>query len=52
LPVDPAHHCAGLRAYYRNVAGCNQENFIELHFLKPFLPGYLWIFPLPGGFAT
>jgi geranylgeranyl reductase family protein len=52
LLVDPAHHCAGLRAYYRNVAGCNQENFIELHFLKPFLPGYFWIFPLPGGFAN
>lgn len=52
LSVDPAHHCAGLRAYYHNVKGCSRENFIELHFLKPFLPGYFWIFPLPGGYAN
>jgi flavin-dependent dehydrogenase len=50
--LRPEHHCAGLRAYYRNVTGCHQENFIELHFLKPFLPGYFWIFPLPGGYAN
>jgi geranylgeranyl reductase family protein len=52
LDLRPEHHCAGLRAYYRNVTGCHQENFIELHFLKPFLPGYFWIFPLPGGYAN
>jgi flavin-dependent dehydrogenase len=28
------------------------ENFIELHFIKGFLPGYLWIFPLPNGMAN
>ena len=52
LDVRPQHYCAGLRAYYRNVAGCHRENFIELHFLEPFLPGYFWIFPLPGGYAN
>jgi menaquinone-9 beta-reductase len=39
----------GLRAYYEGVTGMHQENFIELHFLKEVLPGYLWIFPLPNG---
>jgi flavin-dependent dehydrogenase len=24
------------------------KNFIELHFIKDILPGYFWIFPLPG----
>lgn len=39
---------AGLRQYYENVKGCHEENFIELHFYKDILPGYFWIFPLPG----
>lgn len=52
LPVDPKYHCAGLRAYYHNVTGMDADNFIELHFLKEALPGYLWIFPLPDGFAN
>jgi len=43
------HFCAGVRAYYSNVKGLHQYNFIELHFLPEFLPGYLWIFPLPNG---
>ena len=51
-PLEPNHHCAGLRAYYENVAGLHPHNFIELHFLKDFLPGYLWIFPLPNGQAN
>jgi menaquinone-9 beta-reductase len=42
----------GLRAYYKGVSGMHNENFIELHFLKEMLPGYLWIFPLPGGMAN
>jgi len=42
----------GLRAYYSGVTGCHAENFIELHFLKELLPGYLWIFPLPNGMAN
>ncbi len=39
----------GLRAYYEGVTGMHPEHFIELHFLKEVLPGYLWIFPLPNG---
>ncbi len=30
----------------------HKDNFIELHFLKSLLPGYLWIFPLPNGEAN
>lgn len=44
--------CVGLRAYYDQVEGMSQEHFIELHFMKDFLPGYFWIFPLPGGKAN
>jgi len=50
--MDAAHYSAGIRAYYKNVSGMHQENFIELHFLKELQPGYLWIFPLPNGAAN
>lgn len=49
---EPAHFCAGLRAYYQGVADLDANGFIELHFLKDFLPGYFWIFPLAGGYAN
>jgi menaquinone-9 beta-reductase len=46
------HHCAGLRRYYENVTGFNEGNHIELHFYHELLPGYFWIFPLPGNRAN
>ena len=52
LKIEPKHNCIGLRAYYKNVSGLDHQNFIELHFLKEFLPGYFWIFPLPNGFVN
>jgi geranylgeranyl reductase family protein len=52
LETEAAHNCFGLRAYYKNVSGLDHQNFIELHFLKDFLPGYFWIFPLPNGYAN
>ncbi len=52
LHTEPAHNCFGLRAYYKNVSGLDNQNFIELHFLKDFLPGYFWIFPLPNGYVN
>ena len=52
LKTEPEHNCFGLRAYYKNVAGLDAENFIELHFLNEILPGYFWIFPLPNGDAN
>lgn len=52
IPMEPRHHCAGVRAYYSGVSGLDAQGFIELIFLKELLPGYLWIFPLPGGRAN
>lgn len=46
------HYAGGIRAYYEGVDNLDKDNFIELHFLKEFLPGYLWIFPLPNGQAN
>ena len=46
--LQPEAYYAGLRAYYENVAQLHPQNFIELHFLDECLPGYFWIFPLPG----
>ncbi len=52
IAVDPKHHAGAVRAYYKNVSGCHDDNYIELHFLKKYLPGYFWIFPLPNGEAN
>lgn len=52
LEVEKEHHCAGLRWYMEGVEGIKEGNYIELHFLKDFLPGYFWIFPLPNGHAN
>jgi geranylgeranyl reductase family protein len=52
IEKEDMHYSAGLRAYYKNVKGMDKENYIELHFLKEFLPGYFWIFPLPNGEAN
>lgn len=52
ITMEPRHHAAGVRAYYRGVRDLDQQGFIELHFLKDLLPGYLWIFPLPDGRAN
>lgn len=52
IEKDDRHYAAAIRAYYSNVSGFSEDNFIELHFLKPLLPGYFWVFPLPGGHAN
>lgn len=52
IKTEAEHNCFGLRAYYKNVKGLDSENFIELHFLKEFLPGYFWVFPLPNGYVN
>ena len=52
IKMEPKHYCAGIRAYYKGITGMDEDNFIELHFLKDLLPGYFWIFPLPGGYAN
>jgi geranylgeranyl reductase family protein len=50
--LDKDHYSAGLRVYYEGVSSFHGENFIELHFFKDILPGYLWIFPLPNNRAN
>jgi geranylgeranyl reductase family protein len=52
LPMEPRHHAAGVRAYYSGARDLDPQGFIELHFLKELLPGYLWVFPLPDGRAN
>ncbi len=42
------HQAAGVRAYFENIEGLNEDGYIELHYLKELAPGYLWIFPLTG----
>ena len=48
----PSSHSAGIRVYYEGVEEFHRDQFIELHFLKGILPGYLWVFPLPNGRAN
>ncbi len=50
--LEKDHHAAAVRAYYRGVTGFHEDNFIELHFLEGYIPGYFWIFPLPNGEAN
>ncbi|MEL6357659.1 MAG: geranylgeranyl reductase family protein [Bacteroidota bacterium] len=52
LEKDINHHAAAVRRYYKGVTGFHPDNFIELHFLKAYNPGYFWIFPLPNGEAN
>ena len=52
IQMEPNHYCAGIRGYYKGVNNLDADNFIELHFIKDFLPGYFWIFPLANGLAN
>ncbi|WP_020526318.1 NAD(P)/FAD-dependent oxidoreductase [Flexithrix dorotheae] len=52
IKMEKRHYVAGIRTYYEGVSGMHEKNYIELHFLKELLPGYLWIFPLPNGKAN
>ncbi|RFS23329.1 geranylgeranyl reductase family protein [Chitinophaga silvatica] len=52
IKMEPQHYVAGIRAYYKGITDLHPDNFIELHFLKNMLPGYIWIFPLPNGEAN
>jgi geranylgeranyl reductase family protein len=46
------HTAAGIRAYFEGITLIEPPGYIELHFLKELIPGYLWIFPLPGNLAN
>jgi len=52
IEKDNAHYAAAVRAYYKNVEGFHPDGFIELHFIHDYIPGYFWVFPLPGGRAN
>lgn len=47
--VDKSSYAAGLRQYFTGVTPSPDGDVLELYFLKGVLPGYFWIFPLPGG---
>ena len=49
LSKRPKHHAGAVRAYMRGVTGFHPDGYIELHFLREYIPGYFWAFPLPGG---
>jgi menaquinone-9 beta-reductase len=52
IELDNKHYMASVKAYYKGVTGFHKDNFLEFYFLKDFLPGYFWIFPLPNGEAN
>lgn len=52
VELDNKHYMASVKAYYKGVTGFHKDNFLEFYFLKDFLPGYFWIFPLPNGEAN
>jgi flavin-dependent dehydrogenase len=50
--IQKEHQAVGLTTYYSGLEPLNHNNPIEIYFLKDILPGYLWIFHLPGGTAN
>ncbi len=42
----------GVRQYFRNVSGSDDNFAIEIHFLRELLPWYFWIFPFSDGSAN
>ncbi len=49
--VDRKHYSGAVRQYYKNVKGL-EGNALEVYFLKGYLPGYFWIFPLNNNEAN
>jgi geranylgeranyl reductase family protein len=43
-----AHHCAGVRAYFENVAE-TESGTTEFFFSQHYLAGYCWLFPVGAG---
>ena len=52
IEKDNKHFAGSARAYYKNVKSFTSHNHVELHYIKEFAPGYLWVFPLPNGEAN
>lgn len=51
IKVDRKHYSGAVRQYYQNVAGLTGDA-LEVYFLKDYLPGYFWIFPLANNQAN
>ncbi len=51
IKVDRKHYSGAVRQYYRNIKGL-EGNALEVYFLKGYLPGYFWIFPLSNNEAN
>ena len=49
--MDRKHYVGAVRQYYKNI-GDTAGNELEIFFLKDYLPGYFWIFPLKNGEAN
>ncbi len=49
--VDRKHYSGATRQYYKNIKGLTGDA-LEVYFLKDFLPGYFWIFPLANNEAN
>ena len=44
-PLDRTRHCVAVRAYFTGVTGMPARTN-ELYFLREYLPGYFWVFPV------
>ncbi|MBN2790311.1 MAG: geranylgeranyl reductase family protein [Candidatus Delongbacteria bacterium] len=42
----------GISCHFKNVSGFHNDNLIDMYFLNETLPGYFWIFKLPGNKAN
>lgn len=49
--MDREHFSGAVRQYFENVSGLRADTS-EVFFLKDYLPGYFWIFPLDGNAAN
>jgi len=49
--INKKHYSGAVRQYYRNVKNL-EGNALEVYFLKGYLPGYFWIFPLSSSEAN
>lgn len=51
IRMDRKHHSGAVRQYYQGIEGLTGDA-LEVFFLKDYLPGYFWIFPLSNGGAN
>ncbi|GAB2463289.1 geranylgeranyl hydrogenase BchP [Hymenobacter qilianensis] len=47
-PLDRAHQCVAVRAYFQGLTNTD-ETTTEFYFLREYLAGYFWIFPVGNG---